>query len=339
MKNKSVNQNLPVGKLSPLLLSKLLKKVPISDKNVIIKPDIGIDCAVVDIGNKLLVIKSDPITFATNEIGWYLVQVNVNDIATTGAMPKWLLTTLLLPENQTTPSLVEEISDQINAACRELNISVIGGHTEITSGLSRPIIIGTIIGEVDRGSLITPQKARQGDRILLTKGVPIEATAILAREFSEQLQDVVSKSDIRKAANFLKDPGISILRDARIAIQSGKVTAMHDPTEGGLLSALWELAIASQTSLYIDLNTIHVPALSSRLCKIFSLNPLAAIASGALLLTVDSRDASKILHDLQKESISCVEIGEVRQGPVSVFGKEKSNYEKLNYPDRDEIVK
>ena len=245
----------------------------------------------------------------------------------------------MLPENQTTPSLVEEISDQINTACRELNISVIGGHTEITSGLSRPILTGTIIGEVDRDSLITPQKASQGNRILLTKGVPIEATAILAREFSKQLQGLVSKSDICKAANFLKDPGISILRDAQIAIQSGKVTAMHDPTEGGLLSALWELARASQTSLYIDLNKVHIPALSSRLCEIFSLNPLATIASGALLLTVDSRDASKILHAFQKKNISCIEIGEVRKGPISVWGKEKSRYEKLDYPDRDEIVK
>ncbi len=129
-------------------------------------------------------LKSDPITFATDDIGWYAVQINANDIATTGSTPRWMLATLLLPENQTSPDLVEHIFKQINQAAGALGISLIGGHTEITYDLNRPILMGTLLGEVERSKLIVPSGAQPGDQLLLTKGVPIEATALLAREFS-----------------------------------------------------------------------------------------------------------------------------------------------------------
>ncbi|MFL7867320.1 MAG: AIR synthase family protein, partial [Anaerolineales bacterium] len=243
---------LPLGKLPPELLAKLLKEAPNFDQRLMVGPGIGLDCAVVALDETCLVFKSDPITFATDEIGWYAVQVNANDIATTGAKARWFLVTVLLPEDKVTSEDTEKISRQIYEACASLEISVIGGHTEITYGLERPIIAGTMIGEVPRQDLITPKGASPGDQILLTKGIPIEGTAILAREFVQQLEEQYTRKEIQQARAYLYDPGISVVRDAHLAIQAGKVSAMHDPTEGGLSGALWELAEACGHRLVID---------------------------------------------------------------------------------------
>jgi len=330
---------LPVGKLPPEMLARLLSQAPTGHERLLLGPGIGLDCAVVEFGSSLLVLKSDPITFATEEIGWYAVQVNANDIATTGAIPRWLLITLLLPEGNTTAQLVDQISQQVFGACREIGVTLVGGHTEITVGLDRPILIGTLIGEVDRQNLITPRGANPGDRILLTKGVPIEATAILAREFPHRLRQSLSQEEIDQARAFLRDPGISVLREARLAVQAGRVTAMHDPTEGGLASALWELAEASGHALMVDLAEVPIPPLSSRICQAFGLNPLAAIASGALLLTVDSHDASSIKRAIQTAGIPCAEIGEVQAGSSLVWQRTAAGLTELYRPARDEIAR
>ena len=330
---------LPVGKLPVNLLAMLLKQAPVQDPRVILGPGVGLDCAVVDVGDMLLVFKSDPITFAGDEIGWYLVQVNANDIATTGARPRWLLVTLLLPEGQTTAELVERISAQIHGACRQIGVSVIGGHTEITHGLERPLVVGTMIGEVGHDQLVTPQGAAPGDRILLTKGVPIEATAILAREFPERLEQVLGPAEVEQAAGFLYDPGISVLRDAQVATQAGQVTAMHDPTEGGLAAALWELAQACGHSLVVDPAAVPVPPLSARICHALKLDPLAAIASGALLLTAPAQDARHIRRALEADGIACAEIGAVEAGPATAWQKIATGRQPLPHPARDEIAR
>lgn len=328
---------LPLGKLPPELLVRLLASSPVDDARVVLGPGIGFDCAVLDMGPSLLVLKSDPITFASDEIGWYAVQINANDIATTGAEPRWFLVTALLPENATTPGLVEQISSQVNSACKELGISVIGGHTEITHGLERPIIMGTLIGEVARDRLVTPRGAQQGDHILVTKGVPIEATSILAREFQDLLRPHLSEKELLQAADFLHHPGISVVQDARIAMRSGRVHAMHDPTEGGLASALWELAAASNKTIYFDPAAVYIPPISRQICQVFNLDPLATIASGALLLTAPSQDASAIIHDLHQEGIRCMEIGSVAEGEPIVYQKGKKK--PFPRPARDDITK
>ena len=146
----TISTRLPVGKLAPELLSRLLARVPIDDPRVIVGPGIGLDCAVIAAGERLQVYKSDPITFATDQIGYYLVQVNANDIATTGAKPLWLLVTLLLPENTATPESAETIMSQIGDACRELGVTVVGGHTEVTAAVRQPIVVGPKIKNVPK---------------------------------------------------------------------------------------------------------------------------------------------------------------------------------------------
>jgi hydrogenase expression/formation protein HypE len=332
------NSILPLGKLPVELLQRLLERWPVHDPRVLNGPGIGIDCAVVDAGDKLMVFKTDPITFATDEIGWYAVQINSNDLATTGAAPRWFLATLLLPEGKTTPALVDQIGEQIYQACQELGIAVIGGHTEVTYGLERPILVGTLVGEVERQRLVVPRNAAVGDRLLLTKGVPIEATAILAREFPQRLQSVLSAAELRQAADYLYRPGISVLKDAQIALAAGRVTAMHDPTEGGLAAALWELADASGKRIVFWPQAVHIPPLAGRVCAAFGLDPLSTIASGALLLTSPAEDAGAIRQALEAAGIRCTEIGRVEEGPAGVWHEVNGHLRTYPRPERDSIA-
>ena len=336
---KSFPGKLPVGKLPPELLARLLASAPVQDKRILVGPGVGLDCAVLDLGSTLLVFKSDPITFATDEIGWYAVQVNANDIATTGAVPTWFLMTLLLPDGSTTSELVEQISQQVFEACRSIGVSVIGGHSEITHGLERPIVVGTLVGEVAREDLITPRGARPGDRLLITKGVPVEATSILAREFPHKLQGLLSEEEISRARDYLYNPGISVLKDAYLAIKTGEVTAMHDPTEGGLASALWELAEACGQAILFDPEAVPIPPLAQRICRAFEIDPLGAIASGALLLSTTPEDAPKICQALEMEGITCAEIGSVESGSAQVWRRTTEGQKLLPRPKRDEIAR
>ncbi len=330
---------LPVGKLPAELLARLLEKAPSVDPRVILGPGVGLDCAVIDDGDKFLVFKSDPITFATDQVGWYAVQVNCNDIATTGATPLWFLATILLPEKHATAKMAEEILTQVFDACKTIGVAVIGGHTEITFGIERPIVVATMVGEVARERLVTPRGATPGDRILLSKGVPIEATSILARELPDRLRDFLDEVELRQAEMFLFEPGISILREARLAVSAGKVNAMHDPTEGGLITALWELAEASGQTLWVDLSAVPVPSISRKMCQMLGIDPLAAIASGALLLTAPPKDAEMIRSAWEKEGILCAEIGGVEGGPAAVWEVRESGRQLLWKPVRDEIAK
>jgi len=328
--------SLPLGKLPHDLLAGLLARAPIKDPRVLYGPGIGLDCAVIDLGDRVLVFKSDPITFATNDIGWYAVQVNANDVATTGAVPRWMLATLLLPETGSTPALVNSIFEQMYRAAADLGISVVGGHTEITYDLKRPILSATLIGEVERSRLITPDLMQPGDRLLLTKGVPIEATALLASEFPDRLRAALSQAEIAEAQQYLYSPGISVVRDAQTAVKAGQVRGMHDPTEGGLAGALWELAEAGQRRLVIDQAAVHIPALAAKICAAFGLDPLATIASGALLIATASEDALAIRRALETEGITCSEIGRVEAGPPGVWLPDGAP---LLRPARDEIAR
>ncbi len=302
---------LPIGKLPHDLLAALLQRHGCDDPRIVVGPGIGQDAAVIGVGDRCLVAKSDPITFATDEIGRYAVHVNANDIACCGARPRWFLATLLLPESPQNARLAEDIFAQIADACRSLDIALAGGHTEITAGLERPIVVGHMLGEVDRQRFVTSAGARVGDVLILTKGIAIEGTAIIAREKPAALRDTSLEDVLTRAAGWLHDPGISVVRDAMLACETGGVHALHDPTEGGLATGLFELAEASQVGLEIEAAAIPVLPECRLLCERLGLDPLGLIASGALLIAADSDAAGTICERLQSSGIAAVRIGRV----------------------------
>lgn len=297
------------GKLPIDVLGRLLARVEITDPRVVLGPRAGEDAALIDFGDRYLVAKTDPITFATDLIGWYMVNVNANDIAVMGATPKWLLATLLLPEG-TDEQRVTEIFQQLNQACSDLGITLVGGHTEITYGLDRPIAVGGMLGEVGKDRAVFSSGVRPGDDLLITKGIAIEGASILAREATDALLEAgVSRETIETAADGLTDPGISVVRDARIASVAGDVHAMHDPTEGGLSGGLYELATASGLGVEVDHDAIPVLSESVAICEALHLDPLGLIASGALLAAVSPSDSSAVIDALKDEGIQAAVIG------------------------------
>jgi hydrogenase expression/formation protein HypE len=301
--------SLPLGKLKLDFLQQLLPQSQHPDARVIVGPQVGEDAAVIDFGETYLVAKTDPITFATDEIGWYLVCVNSNDIATMGAVPKWLLVTILLPEGKTTESLVRDIMKQITDACEHFNIALCGGHTEVTYGIDRPIVIGQMLGEVAKDQLITSSGAQAGDDLILTKGLGIEATAIIARERESELSEKYPPAFLDRTKAYLTTPGISVLKEASIAADIGGVHAMHDPTEGGVATAVHELAHAANLGVVLWADKLIISEDTRQLCDQFQLDPLGAISSGALLIAADPSKSGEILSALTAQDIPCEIIG------------------------------
>jgi hydrogenase expression/formation protein HypE len=301
---------LPAGKLPADLLSNVLSRISRDDPRVLVGPRVGTDAAAIDMGSSILIVKSDPITFATADSGWYLVNVNANDIACMGGTPKWLLVTALLPEKSTTQTLVEDLFRSIEDACSAIGVTLVGGHTEITIGLDRPILVGNMLGETTRADLINPADAETGDIILLCKGVAIEGTALLARESPASCLRAVDQSVIDRSAGFLRDPGISVVEAARALQQGGvEIHALHDPTEGGIATALAELVAAAGLGAEVDLDKILIYPETLALCGALDLDPLGLIASGALLALVSASDAERAVQALADANISCTAIG------------------------------
>ena len=341
----------PIGKLPQTdLVDLLTHKLNIPDPRVIFGPGLGRDAAVIDFGapalqpdldqrsDRYLVVKTDPITFATDEIGWYAVNVNANDIACLGATPRWFIATLLLPEGKTDRALVDRIFEQLHTAGHEIGVSLVGGHTEITHDLARPIVVGAMLGEVAADRLVRSNGARPGDTLILTKGICVEGTAILAQEMGEKLRDVVDPILLKRAAQFLHTPGISVVHDAAIATQAGEVHAMHDPTEGGIATGIHELTQAAGVGAIIEASTLPVYPETRAICDALGLDPLGLIASGSLLAAVAPDHADTIVDALRKQGIAAAVIGHVCKTPGVMVHNGAEHYP-LPIFTRDEVAR
>ena len=328
-----------IGKLPHDLLDRLLSRVDIRDERVLLGPRVGEDAAVLDFGDRLLVAKTDPITFATDLVGWYAVQINANDVACTGAMPQWFMATLLLP-----PSITEEetsqIFSQILEACDSIGVTLIGGHSEITPGVDHPIIVGCMLGAAEKGSMIRTAGAQQGDSILLTKGIAIEGTALLARDVPERLANAgVDAGTIANAQEFLFRPGISVLADALTACGAARVHCLHDPTEGGLATGLWEVARAAGVGLAVEQGSIPILPECQAICQAIGLDPLGLLGSGALIITLPPEEVPRLLSALEDKGIDGYEIGQItdpEEGVKMIAGHELADLPRF---DRDELAR
>ena len=331
---------LPVGKLPAAVLQGLLRMCPTpASSGVVIGPRYGEDAAVIDIGSKYLVAKTDPITFTEEHIGWYAVNINANDIATLGARPRWFLATLLLPEGRTTLELVRRIFLEILHACQGLRIALCGGHTEITLGLERPIVVGQMLGEAKKSDLIRKESQQPGDAIILTRGVAIEGTSILARVKGRELERKVGRAAVSRAKRWLLNPGISVIQDAALALRSGDIHAMHDPTEGGLLSGLAEIALAGAVGLRVWREKIPVLTETLVFSRALKFDPLALIASGALLVVTAAASAPRLLRKYAQRQVPAAIIGEVRPQKEGMRLVENGRERRLCIPERDELAR
>jgi len=304
---------LPKGKIPAETLRKIVfKHLGVERKDVLLGPSLGEDGSIVKIGEKVLISAMDPITGASERIGWLAVNINANDVATFGVRPAFFSSCILLPENSTIDT-VERISSQIDEAARNLDIAIIGGHSEVTPNLDRLIIVGCAMGVADDRQYVTSGGSKPGDKLILTKGAGIEGTAILASEARYHLEEKMDKNLLKSAVKFYDK--ISVVKDAILAFNVGGVDAMHDPTEGGVAGGIHEMADAADLGIKVFEDRIPIAQETLEICNLFNIDPLQLISSGALLISADPNSADEILEELRGHKIQAAIIGEFLEDP------------------------
>lgn len=333
-------QPLPPGKLPGDLLDRLIEtyRTP-PDPSIMVEASYGFDAAAISIGDETLVVKSDPITFATEGAAHYLVAVNANDIACMGATPRWMTVVGLLPEGRTTRESAEQLFAELRQACSAANVSLVGGHTEITIGLDRPLLIGTMLGLAGEHGLLHPGKASAGDTLWLTKWAGLEGTAILANERRKELANLLGEVEISVAAGLIHDPGISVVRDAQVALSAEVVTALHDPTEGGVATAVHEIAEASSLGAVVDRSAIPVRDDTRVMCNHFGIDPLGLISSGALLIATNPDAGDALMARFDATGIPLSRIGALVDRDSGITVRDDGDIAPLPRYDSDELTR
>ncbi|RLG53277.1 MAG: hypothetical protein DRN96_00080 [Thermoproteota archaeon] len=325
---------LRAGKLPAEKLEELVLKALPEASDVVVGPGIGLDSAVIQVDGKLLSLTSDPITGATKDAGWLCVHVCANDTAASGFMPKWFLNCILLPEG----AGVSELSDIVRGmkeAAAELGIGVIGGHSEVAPPVKSPVIVGFMVGML-AGPKPTPASAcKVGDLIVMTKYAGIEGTYILAKELEEKSEAEVSREAIARGLKLRSQ--ISVVREGISASRAGLANAMHDPTEGGILCGLWEMAYASGVEIRVDLSRVPVLPETAEICRALGADPLKLIGSGSLLISVPRALCSRLVKLLRGKGINATVVGEVTSaGEARVVDVRRGI---VSPPDQDELFR
>lgn len=327
---------LPPGKIPPEKLKELVfNHLGARGERVIIGADLGIDAAAIDFGSSVLVASTDPITGAEKGIGFYAVHVNANDVATFGARPKWFLVSILLPESAD-ERLLTEIMRELHESASKLGVAIVGGHTEVTPGLEKPIVVGTMLGEVEREKLVTSNGARPGDAIIVTKWAGLEGTSIIASERSEELEKAFGRDFVEKAMSFIEM--ISVVEDALTANEVG-VHAMHDPTEGGIANGLHEMADAAGLGFRVYRERIPIREETLKICGFYNLDPLALISSGTLMIAAPKERVDAVVEALRRKGINASVIGEFVEDPGVKVIVENGSERPLGRPESDELWK
>ncbi|MHA1485164.1 MAG: AIR synthase family protein [Candidatus Thorarchaeota archaeon] len=295
------------GKIPPDILERLVfTHLGRNDPDLILGPGIGQDASLIRIGNRVIVASTDPITGSIEDIGWLAVHVNANDVATFGVAPKWFLTSIMLPVGSTAAE-VGRIMSQIDSAAKTLGITVAGGHTEITEGIEKPIVAGFMLGETSEGDYVTSSGAQPGNAIVMTKTVGIEGTAILAAEGREVLSKELDVTLLDEALALRSQ--ISVVSEGLSAFKTGHLTAMHDPTEGGLAGGLHELCDASGVGFEVELNRIPIHHTTKLLCNAIGVNVLELISSGCMLMTCDSNHVDDVIAAIESKNVQATILG------------------------------
>lgn len=323
-----------IGKVPENVLKRsVFKQIHTKRSEVVLGAGVGEDCAAIKLAaDETLVMSTDPITGTAQDIGTLAIQITVNDLASSGAEPVGVLLTVLLPEYVEEAEL-KKMMMQVEEACAETGVQVMGGHTEVTAVVNQPVITVCGVGKVKDGCLISTAGAEPGMDILVTKWIGIEGTSIIAKEKEKKLLTRFSVPFVEKAKKL--DEYISVLSEAAVATESG-VSAMHDVTEGGIFGALWEMAESSGVGLEIDLKKIPIRQETVEICEFFGINPYGLISSGCMLMA--AKDGNHLVRELQKAGIPATNIGKATAGNDRVLLNEDER-RFLEPPKTDELYK
>lgn len=323
-----------VGKVPESVLKRsVLKQIHTRREEILLGAGVGEDCAALKLAeDEMFVISTDPITGTATDIGNLAIHITMNDLASSGAEPVGVMLTILLPEG-TEESELKEIMRQIETACAQAKVQIMGGHTEVTRAVNQPLVNVCGVGKAKTGKLVSTAGARPGDDILVSKWIGLEGTSIIAKEKEQELASRYPLHLIQAAQEF--DQYLSVLPEAAVAVKSG-VSAMHDVTEGGIFGALWELAESSGVGLEIDLKKIPVKQETIEVCEFFNINPYELISSGCMLMA--SSDGNRLVRDLERAGIHGVVIGKAVEGKDRILWKDEEK-RFLEPPKTDELYK
>jgi hydrogenase maturation factor len=323
------------GKLPSEILGKYVLDMIAADGvkrgEVVSRAGLGVDCAVLDVGDEYLSVSCDPITTAGKNIGRLAVHVNVNDMAASGCEPVGMTMTLLLPPDAPETELETIIKDAVTAA-NEVGVEIVGGHTEITDAVNRPVLSAAVFGKSVKRRFVASSGAKAGQQLVLTKWAGLEGTVILAYD-AEETFDARFGADFTSRAKKCGDM-LSVMRESRVAMAFG-AAAMHDATEGGVLGACYEIAHASKIGVDVFAESIPILPETRAVCDFLNINPLKLISSGAMLIAAD--DGAGLVEKLNSEGINAVVIGRFTppENGRRVFYGETAAI--LEQPEADEI--
>jgi hydrogenase maturation factor len=323
------------GKVPPEILEKyVFTHLGKSHPDLILGPAMGQDASLIRMGDKITVAATDPITGSIEDIGWLAVHVNANDVATFGVRPTWFLCSIMLPEG-TEVQDIEKIMKQIDDAAQGLGIGIAGGHTEITAGLDRPIIAGFMMGVTEEGQYVTSSGAQPGDSIIMTKSIGIEGTAILATEGNDLLSKTLPSEVISQGKSLRAQ--ISVVDEGIAAFETGYITAMHDPTEGGLAGGLHEICDASSVGCEIEYQSIPIEDVTKAICEHLEIDPFRLISSGCMLITCKQDHTSTVVEKIENAGVRASVIGKIVSDKDTRVLKTGDIITKFEYPETDEL--
>lgn len=323
---------LHTGKLPAPLLRELLEAGPGLPAEVLLGPGVGEDACAIRLPAGTLVAATDPITLVGRGAGAHSVWINANDVAVMGVRPRWFLASLLLPEG-TTDHGVAELLEGIRSALERVGAALVGGHTEVTSAVTQPVVVGVMLGHAADGRFVATSGARPGDAILQVGPAPVEGAAVLAAEARDRLVGL-PQALLDRALGALEAPGISVVEPALLCARLG-ATALHDPTEGGLSAGLWELAEASGVALAIDPEAVLWYEPGRVVCEMLGADPWGTLASGCLLAALPAERAGAAVGRLREEGYEASRLGRAEPGAgVALHGAAR-----LPRYDRDEVAR
>lgn len=328
---------LPVGKLDSDILKKIVfEKITFRRSEVITRPGIGEDCAAIDFGQYECVVSTDPITAAVNDIGRLSIHISCNDVASNGIEPLGILLTVMLPVGTTTGDIEKIMSDAAHAA--ELcNVEIIGGHTEITPAVAKPVIVSTAIGRAVCGASASAKDMKPGDFIYMTKTAGIEGTGIIACDFEKELLTIMSSEEVEEAKALLDL--VNVIPEGLIGGSVG-TSGMHDITEGGILGAVWEMCRISGNGADVYIDKIPVLDVTKKVCGHFDIDYLRLISSGCMLMVVTAENSAEMEKRMAEAGIRFTQIGVVKEHENDIMAKYDDGREEIVAPPyADELYK